>query len=159
MCSCFNYKSNPFNSFLSDLIMLGDWATLTGGCEYKEYTVVNLNLSSVLGDRGLPPRLAEKKPSGTSGRRRLRQKLPISGIFSCVNSLRNAVVSHLAGHEWWQFTQGHTDVTDATAGDWIFMSRAFAFFAKHKDSLHTKSVPKGLCHPARTKRTAEEWGV
>lgn len=68
MCSCCNYKSNPFNSFLDDLIMLGDRAKLTGECEYKEYTVVNLNLSSVLGDHGPPPRLEEEKHSGTPGR-------------------------------------------------------------------------------------------
>lgn len=104
MCSCFNYKFNPFNSFLDDLIMLGDRAKLTGECEYKEYTVVNLSLSSALEDCGLPPRLAEDKHSGTPGRTgvvaRLRYaQFPISSVFSFLKPLRNTVVSHFAEND------------------------------------------------------------
>lgn len=40
----------------------------------------------------------------------------------------------------------------ATAGDWIFISRVFGFFAKHECVLHTQSVHKGMCKNQQNSR-------
>lgn len=67
VCSHSNYKPSPFNLFLNDLIMLGDWAKMTDECAHKKYTVVNLNLSSALSDCELLLRSAEAKSPGDPG--------------------------------------------------------------------------------------------
>lgn len=73
-------------------------------------------------------------------------QLPISGTFSFVKPLRNAVVSHLQKmsggipRNWTIYPRAYR--CHATAGDWHSMPRALGSFAKHECTPTPHPCPK-----------------
>lgn len=78
---------------------------LTGECECKEYTVVNLNLSSAGGPwapttTGRRETFKDPREDCCGCKAQVETaQLSISGVLCLVKPLRNAVVSHFAENE------------------------------------------------------------